>query len=166
MATNADLTSIVHALGAGGVDFVLVGALAAVTQGAPVTTHDVDIVHSRLPENIDRLMTVLTELGARYRGRPSGDPLSPDRRALETTGHSLFVTDLGPLDCLGAIETGLTYDDLLPLCVELQVGGRLLRVLGLDTIVRLKRASTHLKDRLVLPVLEQTLLRLREALDK
>ncbi len=107
MARNADLTSIVHALGAEGVDFVLVGALAAVTQGAPVTTHDVDIVHCRL-----------------------------------------------------------TYDDLLPLCIELQIDGRLLRVLGLDSIVRLKRASTHPKDRLVLPVLEQTLLRIRDALDK
>jgi hypothetical protein len=38
------LTSILGALLGEGVEFVLVGALAAVAQGAPLTTHDVDIV--------------------------------------------------------------------------------------------------------------------------
>lgn len=39
------LTSILGELLAEKVQFVLVGALAAVAQGAPLTTHDVDIVH-------------------------------------------------------------------------------------------------------------------------
>jgi hypothetical protein len=83
---------------------VLVGALAAVAQGAPITTHDVDIVHARTPDNLDRLMTALARLNARYRGRPASTPLAADRAALATPGHSLFMTDLGPLDCLGSIE--------------------------------------------------------------
>jgi hypothetical protein len=37
-----------------------------------------------------------------------------------------------------------------------------LNVLGLETIVRLKRRSSAAKDRLVLPVLEETLRRSRE----
>jgi hypothetical protein len=35
------------------------------------------------------------------------------------------------------------------------------RVLGLETIVALKRASKATKDRLMLPVLEETLARIR-----
>ncbi|HEY2900790.1 MAG TPA: hypothetical protein VGL59_09460 [Polyangia bacterium] len=142
-----------------GIDFVLVGGLAAVTQGAPITTHDVDIVHDRAPANIDRLMNALTKLRARYRGRPIDRPLPADRRALATTGHSLFSTDLGPLDCLGAIEGVRTYDDLLPLSVDIELAGFRLRVLGLDVIVQLKRVSNSPKDRAMLPVLEETLKR-------
>jgi hypothetical protein len=159
MAEQRDLTSLIEVLLDEKVDFVLVGALAAVAQGAPVTTHDVDIVHARTPENLDRLMAALGKLGARYRGRPAESPLAPDRRALETTGHSLLMTTLGPLDCLGAIEGGREYDDLVPLSTELDVEGRRLRVLGLETIVALKRESTEVKDRLMLPVLEATLVR-------
>lgn len=153
------LTSILDVLLAEGVEFVLVGALAAVTQGAPLTTHDVDIVHARSPENLDRLMGALAKLNARYRGRSSDAPLAPDRRALSTTGHSLFMTDLGPLDCLGAVEEGRDYDALVPLSVELTLDGSWLRVLGLETIVAIKRLSRHEKDRLALPVLEATLRR-------
>jgi hypothetical protein len=69
----------------------------------------------------------------------------------------LFVTDLGPLDCLGAIEGGMSYHDLLPLSIRIDLDGRPLRVLGLETIVRLKRGSTFPKDLLVLPILEETL---------
>jgi hypothetical protein len=153
------LTSILGVLLGEGLEFVLVGALAAVAQGAPVTTHDVDIVHRRTPENLDRLMAALAKLNARYRGRSPDSPVPPDRKALATTGHSLFMTDLGPLDCLGAIEGGRTYDDLVPLSVEAEMDGHLL-VLGLPTIVELKRQSSEAKDRLMLPVLEETLKRL------
>ena len=157
MAEPRDLTSLIEVLLDEKVDFVLVGALAAVAQGAPVTTHDVDIVHARTPENLDRLMLALDKLGARYRGRPPESPLPPDRRALATTGHSLLMTALGPLDCLGAIEHGREYDDLAALSVEIDLDGRRLRVLGLETIVALKRESTEVKDRLMFPVLEATL---------
>ncbi len=159
MAEPQALTSILGLLLAEEVEFVLVGALAAVTQGAPVTTHDVDIVHARTDENLERLTAALQKLNARYRGRPPSSPLPPDRRALATTGHSLFMTDLGPLDCLGAIEGGRDFDLLLPLSVDLLFAGRRLRVLKLETIVELKRASNEPKDRLALPILEATLKR-------
>jgi len=161
MEEARQLTSILGVLMAEGVEFVLVGALAAVAQGAPLTTHDVDIVHARTSENLDRLMAALGRLNARYRGRPGDAPLPPDRNALATTGHSLFMTDLGPLDCLGAIEGGRTYDDLLALSVEVDMDGRL-HVLGLDTILELKRQSSDGKDRLQVPLLEETLRRRRQ----
>lgn len=143
-----DLTTLLSRLAASGVEFVLVGGLAAVAQGAPVTTFDVDIVHARTPENLDELMTFLGSVGARYRGRPGGDPLPPSRTALEGPGHSLFMTDLGPLDVL---------DDLLPDSISVDIGGTPVRVLSLSAIVRNKRKSKHPKDQQVLAVLEETL---------
>jgi hypothetical protein len=51
----------------------------------------------------------------------------------------------------------MSYHDLLPLSIRIDLDGRPLRVLGLETIVRLKRGSTFPKDLLVLPILEETL---------
>jgi hypothetical protein len=73
-----------------------------------------------------------------------------------------MTTDLGPLDCLGAIEEGRDYEALVPVSVVVDLDGYPLRVLGLETIVALKRKSTSPKDRLALPVLEATLKRGRD----
>lgn len=158
MNPPSDLTTLLKRLAGSDIEFVLVGGLAAVAQGAPIVTADTDIVHRRTPENVDRLMALLAELNTRYRGRP-GPPLPPNRTALLGRGHSLFVTDLGPLDALGAIEEGREYEDLLPDCVSVELAGRTVRMLSLEAIVRFKRTSTDLKDKLKLPILEETLRR-------
>ena len=51
----AELTSLLARLAASHVELIVVGGLAAVAQGAPITTMDLDIVHRRTHENIERL---------------------------------------------------------------------------------------------------------------
>ncbi len=58
------LSEVLVGLLEAGVEFILVGGLAAVIQGAPVTTMDVDIVHSQSAENINRLLTFLKSVEA------------------------------------------------------------------------------------------------------
>jgi hypothetical protein len=45
-----------------GVEFIVVGGTAAVIMGAPVVTFDIDIVHRRTPENVDRLYEFLIRI--------------------------------------------------------------------------------------------------------
>ena len=52
---GADLSAILEGLIKADIQFILVGGLAAVIQGAPVTTMDVDIVYRRSSENISKL---------------------------------------------------------------------------------------------------------------
>jgi hypothetical protein len=153
-----ELTTLLTRLAAAQVDFVLVGALAAVAQGAPLTTHDVDIVHHRTPDNVDRLLTFLQSVHGRHRGHGAGSVLPPTRSALLGPGHSLLSTDLGPLDVLG-IEGGRAYEDLLTDAIVLDVAAQRVRVLGLRALAELKRGSTHPKDRYTLAVLDETLRR-------
>jgi hypothetical protein len=47
-----------------------VGGVAAVLDGAPINTFDLDVVHSRNETNIARLLAVLEELDAVYRIHP------------------------------------------------------------------------------------------------
>lgn len=151
------LETLLARLAASGTEFVLVGALAAVAQGAPLTTFDVDVVHRRDPPNVDRLLAFLASVDARYRGRPVGQVLRPTREALLGTGHQLLSTALGQLDVLGAVEGGREYPDLVRESVEIEIEGEVVRVLCLRKLVELKRGATDAKGRLSLAVLEATL---------
>lgn len=56
---NTGLSALLEGLINAGIEFILVGGLAAVVQGAPITTMDVDIVHRQTAENIDKLLDFL-----------------------------------------------------------------------------------------------------------
>lgn len=63
------LTTLLARLAASGTEFVLVGGLAAVAQGAPLATFDVDVVHGREPANVDRLLAFLEGAATRASSR-------------------------------------------------------------------------------------------------
>ncbi len=151
------LTRLLTSLAASGTEFLLVGGLAAVAQGATFATFDVDIVHRRTAETVDRLLAFLATVDGHYRGRPAGQVLRPARDALLGTGHHLLSTGLGPLDVLGAIEGGRDFESLAPETVTIQLGGNFIRVVRLQTLADLKRGSTSAKDRLVLEIIEALL---------
>lgn len=153
---SADFQKILGVLRAHEVEFVVVGALAAVLQGAPIMTLDVDVVHRRTPENIDRLIAALRELDAHFRGHGERK-LVPQVSHLESRGHQLLTTQNGALDVLGAIEDGLDYDALIDESVGVEIEGEVLRVLSLARYVALKERSDRPKDQARLPVLRQTL---------
>lgn len=140
-----------------GVDFIVVGGVAAVLHGAPVDTFDLHIVPSRNDENLLRLLDLLESLEAIFRIQPSRR-LKPDMSHLRSTGHKNLLTRLGPLDVLGSIGRGLSYDDLLPHSTEMDIGdGVRVRVLDLETIVAIKEELRSEKDLAVLPLLRRTL---------
>ena len=156
-----DLGALLEGLIEAGVEFILVGGLAAVVQGAPFTTMDVDIVHKRSSENIAKLLAFLKSIDAFHR-RLDDKVIGPKVRDISRTGHALFTTRLGSLDVLAVIEEGKAYEDLLEHTVEIEFRGHTVRVLDLKTLVELKRASTDPRDRHRLPVLEETLAQLGE----
>ena len=155
-STVANLSELLEGLCESGIDFVLVGGLAAVIQGSPITTMDVDIVHKRTPENIDRLMVFLKSMGTVYR-RPDDKVFEPVSSDLAGMGRMLFTTRLGPLDVLSYVEGKKTYEDLVSHTVEIPFRGHKIRVLDLTTLVELKRLSRDPKDQQHLAILEETL---------
>jgi len=163
-STSVNLGAILEGLTKAGVDFILVGGLAAVVQGAPVTTMDVDIVHNQSPENIAKLLSFLKSIDAFHR-RPDDKVIEPQEGDLSGMGHALFTTQLGPLDILAVIEEGRGYRELLEHTVEIEFRRHTIRVLDLKMVIQLKRTSTDPKDMQRLPVLEETLRQLKEESD-
>ena len=154
--TNASLSEILEGLLEAGIDFILVGGLAAVIQGAPVTTIDVDVVHSQSSRNISKIIDFLKSIDAIHR-RLDDKIIEPKESDLSGKGHALFTTRLGPLDVLAVIEEGKTYEDLLAHIVEIEFRGHTLRVLDLKMLIKLKKNSKDPKDKQRLAVLEETL---------
>jgi len=159
--TGPDLSALLEGLIETDIKFILVGGLAAVVQGAPVTTMDVDIVHNQSSENISKLFAFLKSIGAFYR-RPDDKVIRPKEEDFSGMGHALFTTRLGPLDVLAVIEEGKAYEDLLEHTVEIEFRGHTIRVLDLKMLIELKRTSKDTKDKRRLPVLEETLRQLEE----
>ena len=76
----------------------MVGRLgvAARLHGSPSLTRDVDICHSRSPENLENLADVLRSLHARLRGVDEDVPFLLDARTLQA-GGSVTLFDGQPL---------------------------------------------------------------------
>jgi len=123
-----------------GVEFIVVGGLAAVLNGAPVDTYDVDLVYSRVPENVGRLLKLLGE------------------SHLAGSGHLNLLTRYGPMDLLAQIGQGLGFAELLAGSNEMEIGaGVRVRVLNLETVISVKEYLGSEKDLAALPVLRRTL---------
>lgn len=138
-----------------GVEYVVVGGLAAVLQGAPITTLDVDVVYDRSEENVERLEAALTELDARVRTDPRG--LRVDRSHLRSAGHKLLRTKLGVLDLLGTVEEATGYAELLRDAELFLIDDVPIHVLSLPRLIAIKEKLTRPKDQLMLMVLRATL---------
>jgi hypothetical protein len=139
------------------VDFLVVGGVGAVLQGATLSTFDLDIVHSTEPANIARLLGALENLDACYRTQPD-KRLRPSQTHLSSPGHQLLMTRFGPLDVLGSIGKGRRYQDLLPHAAEMTIGGGIrIRVLDLKTQIAVKEETGQEKDLAALPLLRRAL---------
>ena len=155
--TKTDFLEVLRVLIAHEIKFIVVGGVSAALQGAPITTFDLDLVHSRESENIDRLLPALESLEAIYRAQPDRR-IKPNAAHLSSPGHQLLLTRFGPLDLLGMIGAGRGYEELLAQTVEMKVGDELrIRVLDLETLIRTKEEVAAEKDQAVLPLLRRTL---------
>lgn len=153
-----DFLEILRILTTHKVDFLVVGGVCAVLHGAPLSTFDLDVVHSRKPDNVARLLAALEALDARYRF-PTGQRLKPGASHLSSPGHQLLRTRLGLLDLLGVVGANRPYEELVASSVEVEAGeGVRIRILDLAALIRIKEETAGEKDRAVLPLLRWTLL--------
>jgi hypothetical protein len=156
MAVAPRFVDILEVLARHRVEFILVGGIAAILEGAPVSTLDLDIVVQPPPEGREPLLLALEELHARYLD-PAGRQIVPDAEKLATLHIHRLLTDFGPLDILDTIGHGLTYQDLIGETSSYELGTLTVRVLNLATIIRSKEEANRDKDWATLPILRRTL---------
>jgi hypothetical protein len=135
--------ALFEALERRGVRFLVVGMGAALLEGAPLATQDIDLWFERLDD--ERIRDAAVEAGgfwlAGFGMQPpgfGGDGL--DRIDVVSTAHGL-----GP------------FDEEYAACVRREVEGVLLPVLPLERVIASKRSILRPKDAAQLPALEATL---------
>ncbi len=156
MATPS-FRQILERLDEHGVEYVVVGGVAAVLRGAPITTFDFDALVKIDPANAERLVDALRALDARYREHP--DEIVPTLEDILAGGHLLLMTNAGPLDILGHLTEGKRFEDVAEESPPLVIGELSVRVLGLEALIAEKEALDRPKDRAMAEMLAALLQR-------
>ena len=141
-----DFEGLLRALTEHGVKFVIVDGVAATVHGSARLTADLDVVYSRENENLIRLVRALAPHSPYLRGAPPGLPFSFDSETLASGLNFTLTSDLGPIDLLGDITGGGSFEDLLPDTIEVSLFGIDCLVVNLDSLIRLKRAAGRPRD--------------------
>src|SRR4051794_32768622 len=79
---SAEFDKLLPTLVQGGVEFILIGGVAGIIHGSSRVTYDVDVVYSRTPSNIRRLVQTLAPFAPYLRGAPPGLPFQLDERTI------------------------------------------------------------------------------------
>ncbi len=152
-----DPVQICEILNEENVDYVVVGGFAAVIRGSSLPTRDIDIVPSRMPENLDRLARALTRMNAEIRIDGDSVPTRIDGAFLANMPFMLnLVTDFGEMD-LAFTPAGRAggYDGWRAgATTEIVSEGLTVVVASLDDVIDSKQAANRAKDHASLPYLE------------
>ena len=152
-----DYTKIIPTLVQAKIKFIVIGGVAAIVHGSARTTFDLDVVYSRDPQNIRRLVQALEPFSPYLRDVPEGLPFIFDEKTVQKGLNFTLNTELGYLDLLGEIVGGGAYEDLLPHSQEIEVFGVKCLCLGLERLIHVKRAAGRPKDFEVIAELEAIL---------
>ena len=157
LSPELDVVRLVKALEQHGVEYVIVGGLAALGYGAERLTNDADCVVRHDRANLDRLGRAMQDLGARLDVEGMTDeqakllPVQLDGRTLASMEISTWMTDAGGLDVLADIPAGdgrrVFYEELVGRASLLQGDGVVIRAAALDDIIASKEWTNRAKDR-------------------
>jgi hypothetical protein len=146
--------ALLRALVEGGVDFVVIGGIAAVARGSAAFTQDLDVSYAPDQENLDRLGQVLVDLGARLRGVTDDVPFIPDGRTLRRARVLTLETPIGIIDLLAQPDGAPEYRRLRERATTEVIAGVEVHVASLDDLIAMKKAAGRPKDLVAVEELE------------
>ena len=143
-----DPREILRVLREHGVEFTVVGGIAVQAHGHGRATRDLDVIPRPDVTNLSRVGEALAELDAGlWLARGPVDVTDP--HLLKRAQRVPLITRYGRLDLLHIESTSgapRTYAELRESALELEVGGVVVVVAGLDDLIRMKRAAGRDQD--------------------
>jgi hypothetical protein len=159
---NHDLEAeaIIEAFNRFALDYVVIGAFAAIAQNVPVPpTVDIDFYAASDRVNLERLATALKFLDAKIRTADSEEGLAFDRSPeFLRKMHMLNLTcQHGEFDIMFRATGIRNYRDLEKRALTVVVGGTETQIAAVEDIAESKRAAGRVKDVKVLQIFEKFL---------
>jgi predicted nucleotidyltransferase len=140
-----------------GLDFVVIGGVAAIAHGATTATQDLDIAMHLDPDKVRKLLDALAPYRPVHFTRPDLPMIAANAEALANFRLLLVETDLGRLDVLSEVEPFRNVADVPTVQLAL-LPERLFAVIDLDALIEVKAHVGRGKDK----ILEQELRTVRE----
>ncbi len=141
-----DFEQFLPLLTGAGIEFIVIGGVAANVHGSARLTQDLDIVYRRTDENLNRIVQMMTPLNPYLRGAPPGLPFKLDFETMKRGLNFTLTTPLGDVDLLGEIAGGGNYENLLPDSVTIELFSIRCLCLNLERLIATKRAAGRPKD--------------------
>lgn len=137
---------ILEALTARGIRFVVIGGVAATVHGSARFTNDIDLCYDTAPDNVERLIELLSEWRAYLRGVEPGLPFILDARTFRTTPMMTLTTTMGAIDLLDDVPGVGNYAKALASSEIARVGTTEFRALTLEALIASKKAVRRKRD--------------------
>lgn len=137
---------LLQTLTGAGVEFIVIGGVAANVHGSVRHTRDLDIVYARSAGNIAKLVAAMRDHAPYLRGAAPGLPFKWDEQTIAAGLNFTLTTALGEFDILGEVTGGGGYEDLLPHSTETTAFGVTFRCVSLPKLIALKRAAGRPRD--------------------
>ena len=150
----ANTLALIKRLHDGGVEFIIIGGVAAIAYGGSTTTDDLDVCAPLSHENAIRIIRSLDDLHPRWRTRPDLPVIQADSPHLRNLKNMYLLTDLGKIDILSELPGVCSCTELTRRCVEVDFEGTRCRMVDLETLIEAKRVANRDKDRATLKHLE------------
>lgn len=144
-----------------GVDYIVVGGIAALMHSSPYPTFDTDVCPETSPENLERLAAAVRAMDARIftDAVPAGLPFSPDATFFRENPILNLVTRYGRVDVISEPAGSNGYPDLARDAITVMVDALPVKVASLQDVIRTKAAVA--RDDPSVPVLREILDRSR-----
>ena len=140
------LTDILRRLHDAGVEFSLIGGLAARHYGVTLVTDDVDICARFTPENLRKIEKAVQGLHPRHRLVANPLPLQLTDELCTRLRNLYLTTDLGILDCLSEVAGVGDFDAVLRQSEIFQFPFGKVHILKLDALINAKQAVGRPND--------------------
>jgi predicted nucleotidyltransferase len=141
-----DLRELFRTLAEHGVDYLVIGGVAAQVHGRRRTTRDLDVTPAPDSENFKRLAAALVALDARPTELGASAP-TPTAEQLQLAAIvPPLTTHHGELHILNDVPGATDYAGMLTRALTTELDGIPVRIVAVDDLIRMKQATGRPSD--------------------
>jgi len=141
-----DLRELFRALAEHGVDYLVIGGVAAQVHGRRRTTKDLDVIPAPDQENFERLTAALVTLDAHPAELGPGAPTPTAEQLRIAPIVPPLSTRHGDLHILNEVPGATAYAGMRARALTTDLDGIVLSIVGVDDLIRMKYASGRPSD--------------------
>jgi predicted nucleotidyltransferase len=141
-----DLRELFRALAEHGVDYLVIGGVAAQVHGRRRTTKDLDVTPAPDSENFERLAAALLALDARPTEFGASAPTPTAEQLRLAAIVPPLTTNHGELHILNDVPGATDYAGMLTRALTTELDGIAVQIVAVDDLIRMKQASGRPSD--------------------